>query len=73
MRPDLRGREQELAQHKPSWNPEQGLEWAVAQCDLKSKSAQGYDWVDSVTKPAEIMKACMKAYGYERAPFNMGG
>lgn len=53
------------ANKHPDWNPPQGLEYAIAQCDAKSEAVSGYDWIDKASNQCDAMDACMKAYGYE--------
>lgn len=47
------------------WNPPQGLEYAIAQCEAKAEGVSGYDWIDKASNKNDAMDACMKAYGYE--------
>lgn len=49
----------------PDWNPPQGIEFAIAQCDAKAESVSGYDWADKAINQGDAMEACMKTYGYE--------
>jgi hypothetical protein len=54
-----------MASIHPDWHPTQGIEWAKAQCQAKSSTSAGYDWIDSVLSKQRSFDACMKAYGYE--------
>lgn len=50
----------------PSWLPEKGEEWAIADCDAKSAGVSGYDWIDAASKKADARDACLRAYGFNR-------
>lgn len=53
------------ANKHPDWNPPQGIEYAIAQCEVKAQETSGYDWADATLKKGKAKAACMKAYGYE--------
>lgn len=50
----------------PEWNPQQGYDWAVAQCNAKKSEAYSMNPYDEAFKKIEIFNACMKSYGYEQ-------
>jgi len=53
----------------PEWNPKQGYDWAVAQCNakkLEAYSANTINVFDESFKKIEIFNACMKSFGYEQ-------
>jgi len=49
----------------PDWNPPQGIEYAIAQCEAKAQGTSGYDWADAALKKGAARETCMRAYGYE--------
>lgn len=48
------------------WTPQQGTDWALAQCRAKSEQVSGYDWIDAGSNRVDAFDSCMEAFGYAR-------
>ncbi len=55
----------QLCNIHPDWNPPQGYDWAVAQCESKKSSVYSMNPYDEAFKKKEAFNACMASYGYE--------
>jgi len=56
-----------MANVHPEWNPQQGYEWAKAQCKASANVGYGRDWIDLILHNEEkAYKSCMIKYGYGR-------
>lgn len=54
-----------MANVHPEWNPQQGYEWAKAQCKSSANVGYGRDWVDlALHNEEKAYKSCMASYGY---------